>query len=176
MFGGLHCFVSACLSICDRTSDRNSLDNNSYKSLYLVKNCIEMVTFWPRDLDYYPVWILVKWQTDRQKATHVSPSCNMHRWVRKPWRLTLSRGVEFNPPDPALSEKNYESLCFYKAWQRKLMFFYWECVGRTWFLWGKVSLCGFRRCSLFVVCSILNFEVNRFFLDPWCRIQFEGKV
>ncbi len=56
-------------------------------------------TFW--DMNYYPVWFLVKSrqttgrqtdkqtdrqtdrQKDRQKATHMSPVCKMHRWAQK---------------------------------------------------------------------------------------------
>ncbi len=34
--------------------------------------------FW--DMNFYPV---ESWQTDRQKATHKSPPCNMHRWAQK---------------------------------------------------------------------------------------------
>ena len=39
------------------------------------------------DMNYCPVWILVTWQTDgqtdRQKVTHMSLPCNMHRWAQK---------------------------------------------------------------------------------------------
>ena len=38
-----------------------------------------------RDMNYYPV---TDWLTDRQKAMHMSPLCNMHGWAQKPWKLT----------------------------------------------------------------------------------------
>ena len=44
-----------------------------------------------RDMNYCPVWIIVQsefWsspdrQTDRQKVTHMSPPCKVHRWAQQ---------------------------------------------------------------------------------------------
>ncbi len=29
------------------------------------------------------IWIIIQWQPDGQKAMHMSPPCNMHRWAQK---------------------------------------------------------------------------------------------
>ena len=39
-----------------------------------------------RVMNYFLVWFFVKSRqtTDRQKVTHISPPCKMHRWAQKP--------------------------------------------------------------------------------------------
>ncbi len=43
-------------------------------------------------MNYCPVWFLIQsGQTDRQKATHVSPPCKVHRWAQKTTLLSWPR-------------------------------------------------------------------------------------
>ncbi len=44
-----------------------------------------------RDMNYCLVWQTDR-QTDRQKATHMSPPCNMHRWAQKGTSEQRNRG------------------------------------------------------------------------------------